>query len=386
MDIKTWKDAKKIKLPKWPSPTSTDALAYAARIKPLCDEISNNNIFNSNELRLAVVEYIEAIFEVAEEAMADYAGYKKEYGLVDFVDQEVKVLEQLKGNAEFKASLKERIKAIYVDEFQDTNPVQLAVYLKLDEAVDGVTTWVGDPKQAIYRFRGADPEFMEKVMGAISPENETTLPYSWRSKSTLVSFANELFAKAFPELEKKNAVRLQIDPAEKNKPERQGGTISVWRIGTDKESNYAVLLANRIAEGFAKGAWKHFGDVAVLFHDNKDCDKLAVELQKRGVPTSIGGKKLRDDLIANLAMCAYRYVYAPIDTVAREVLRVYCSGVEVPVIIDPNEIEAYSPIELFEKAIAEWRIGDYVRGSAAPERGLATLEAIRQLIREYEGN
>ena len=381
-DPKTWKDVKGIKLPKWPRQNAQ--VVYAAPVRPLYDELARIDILESKELQHDVIGYVKAVFDVAKVAMEEYEKYKKEYGLVDFVDQEVKVLTQLDENEDFRTALKSRVKAIYVDEFQDTNPVQLAVYLKLTEVVDGKTTWVGDPKQAIYRFRGADPVFVSKVMSEVRIED--TLPYSWRSKQNLVDFSNEVFAKVFPGLEAEGGVRLGIDPGEAQKPERQDGDIGVWQIESANVGEYASVLANRIALLFKNDPKRLYGDVAVLLRQNSECDKLAAELQKRGVPTSIGGKKLREDLIANLAMCAYRCEYSLGDTVALAVMKAYRPDVTVKTIEDPNELEAYSPIELFEKAAADWKIGDYVRGSESSERGLATIEALRQLCRDYEGN
>ena len=383
-DYTSWKVLKCVRLPDWPKEKSKKALAYAAPVRPLYDELARIDILESKELQHDVIGYVKAVFDVAKVAMEEYEKYKKEYGLVDFVDQEVKVLTQLDENEDFRTALKSRVKAIYVDEFQDTNPVQLAVYLKLSEVVDGKTTWVGDPKQAIYRFRGADPVFVSKVMSEVRIED--TLPYSWRSKQNLVDFSNEVFAKVFPGLEAEGGVRLGIDPEEAQKPERQGGDIGVWQIESANVGEYASVLANRIALLFKNDPKRLYGDVAVLLRQNSECDKLAAELQKRGVPTSIGGKKLREDLIANLAMCAYRCEYSLGDTVALAVMKAYRPDVTVKTIEDPNELEAYSPIELFEKAVADWKIGDYVRGSESSERGLATIEALRQLCRDYEGN
>jgi len=380
--VRTWKDVKALKVPSWPA--KKEAQRFFASLRPLYDQLTSLDVLKSNELQKEVTDFIERVFDVAAEAMNEYAHYKTEYGLVDFVDQEIKVLEFLDKSEEFREGLRSRVKAMYVDEFQDTNPVQLAVYLKLAETIDGKTTWVGDPKQAIYRFRGADYAFMAKVMDAIDSNTEP-LQHSWRSRRLLVDFASEVFAKVFPDLEAKNEVRLGIADSEKEKDTRIGGKIAVWQIESRAQTGYATGLANRIAKGFRDGEWKHYGDVAVLLHDNKECGLLAEELQKRGIPTSIGGTKLRDDLIANLAMCAYRYVYSVNDTIAKAVLEAYRPDVKPDEIDDPNALEAYTPLELFEKAVADWRIDDYVRGTDAPERGLATIEALRQLYRDYEG-
>lgn len=381
-DVRTWRDVKALRGAKWP--TRPNGQRYCESLRPVYDQLAGCDMLKSNGLQGDVVMFIGILFSVADKAMSAYARYKKEYGLVDFVDQEIKILELLNESEEFKANLRNRVKAIYVDEFQDTSPVQLAVYLKLAETIAGKTTWVGDSKQAIYRFRGADSAFMSKIMGALVPANTCTLSYSWRSRRNLVDFANEVFAKVFPDLEERGEVRLGLAAGEDARIGRQGGKIGVWQIQSTNSAEYAACLANRITSGFCKGEWKQYADVAVLLHDNSDCARLAEELQKRGVPTSIGGSKLRDDLVANLALCAYRYVYSH-DVVAKAVLDAYRPDVAPTDICDPTVLESYSPLELFEKAVVDWKIDDYARGSASPERELATIEALRQLCREYEG-
>ena len=81
-----------------------------------------------------------------------------------------------------------------VDEFQDTSPIQLALFSQLAECADRVV-WVGDVKQAIYGFRNADPDLITAAVR--HAEKSDTLNHSWRSVPDLVHFSNELFTQAF---------------------------------------------------------------------------------------------------------------------------------------------------------------------------------------------
>jgi ATP-dependent exoDNAse (exonuclease V) beta subunit len=93
-----------------------------------------------------------------------------------------------------------------VDEFQDTNPIQLSLFLALNELV-GRSIWVGDSKQAIYRFRGTDPLLMNEVVSLIGKTK--ILDCSWRSRKKLVEFTNAIFSEVFHEMNE-NKVCLDI--------------------------------------------------------------------------------------------------------------------------------------------------------------------------------
>ncbi len=109
--------------------------------------------------------YLQGLFGLAQAALQEYARRKLELGLIDFVDQEHLLLRVL-DHPEVQATLSEELDLLLVDEFQDTSPIQLAVFLKLARRAREVV-WVGDVKQAIYGFRGSDTALMQAVLDAL---------------------------------------------------------------------------------------------------------------------------------------------------------------------------------------------------------------------------
>ncbi len=95
-----------------------------------------------------------------------YAAAKRERSTVDFDDLELLTRDLLAGAPAAAASYAERFARIMVDEFQDTNPLQLEILGFLDR--DNVFT-VGDELQSIYGFRHADVERLPRAARAISP-------------------------------------------------------------------------------------------------------------------------------------------------------------------------------------------------------------------------
>ena len=107
-----------------------------------------------------ISNFIQSVFACAADAIADYQAWKAGRGLVDFIDMEVETLQLLR-MAHVRAAIADRIDYMLVDEFQDTRPMQLAIFTELASLVQR-SFWVGDPKQAIYGFRGASPDIIAR--------------------------------------------------------------------------------------------------------------------------------------------------------------------------------------------------------------------------------
>ena len=120
-------------------------------------------------------------FELAADSIEAFQTMKKQKGMLDFVDQEHRLFKLL-DHPHVKAALADELQVLFVDEFQDTSPIQLALFMKL-AALANQVIWVGDIKQAIYGFRGSDPKLMQAVLHGVTEGGGTTdvLKVSWRS-------------------------------------------------------------------------------------------------------------------------------------------------------------------------------------------------------------
>jgi ATP-dependent exoDNAse (exonuclease V) beta subunit len=110
-----------------------------------------------------------------QDLMDAYHALKEKLGRLDFVDLLIKVRDLLRDNKEVRGFLQQRFTHIFVDEFQDTDPLQMEILLLLsavDAAVNdprqvvpkpGKLFVVGDPKQSIYKFRRADVSLYQEV-------------------------------------------------------------------------------------------------------------------------------------------------------------------------------------------------------------------------------
>ena len=99
------------------------------------------------------------------------------------------------GGATLAARIRSRFRAALVDEFQDTDPIQYDVFRRVYHSTDGVLFLIGDPRQAIYAFRGADVfTYMDARRDAGG--STYTLAINQRSGPRLVEAVNTLFTRA----------------------------------------------------------------------------------------------------------------------------------------------------------------------------------------------
>ena len=122
-------------------------------------------------------------------------------GSLDFDDLLVKTRDLLRSHPEVLSEASgPPVKLVLVDEFQDTDPVQSEVLRRLGGAAftSGGVFVVGDFKQSIYRFRGAQPEIFKQLRAELPEAGRLVLSENFRSAPGILSFVNALFAEAFP--------------------------------------------------------------------------------------------------------------------------------------------------------------------------------------------
>ena len=268
-------------------------------------------------------EWTERLFDLARRALDNYQGLKAERGLMDFVDQEQLLLKLLE-RPEVANSIAEELDLLLVDEFQDTSPIQLALFLKLAE-LSGECIWVGDIKQAIYGFRGTDPDLMNAVTGELERSGNPVdiLPSSWRSRPALVKLANALFVPAFSSYLDAEQVRL--------KPQRQemltDAPLQFWEWQGDNTTQRAASLAKGVSDLLVSGIqvvdkWSNQpralrpGDIAILSRTNDKAAAYASALTERGIPVTLEQSGLLKTPEVHLALACLRYLVDQDDSLA----------------------------------------------------------------------
>ena len=247
---------------------------------------------------------------------------KRQLGAIDFTDQE-RLLLDLLDDPGVAQTLSEELDLLMVDEFQDTSPIQLALFLKL-AALATEVVWVGDVKQAIYGFRGSDTALMQAVVEALPSLGGTkeVLPYSWRSRPALVEFVNEVFGDAFAGIDRSD---VTLQP---KRPEFEGAVaVADWSLAGKNKGEIHLALAAGIARLVADRVQVvdrdtrqlrdiRLSDIAVLARANDTVVDIAATLRGAGIPSATQQPGLLGQPEAVLALACLRRLNDDRDTLA----------------------------------------------------------------------
>ncbi len=181
----------------WDSPETYATFRDAAKnLRDLIDEVRPLTTFEPNLAREAA-EIGGQLFSLADQVYRRYAESKQELNALDFNDLMSLACQLLADplRTGLKKSLSAQIDLLLVDEFQDTDPLQVELVRALcdDNVAGGKLFFVGDYKQSIYRFRGAEPDVFRTLRDQTALSGQLLLTRNFRSQPAILHFANALF-------------------------------------------------------------------------------------------------------------------------------------------------------------------------------------------------
>lgn len=244
------------------------------------------------------------------ELEAAYSAGKDKRGALDFEDLQAKTRDLLLRDEALRQACRERFAVVMVDEFQDTNPLQKELVSLI--CGDGQRLFiVGDPKQSIYLFRGADVSVFGHAQAEAARHGGQNLYFqeSFRSREGIIEFVNRLFKGVMQGGTEDFEVRY--GDGDILKPERKDwdGTPCVELMTVTGEGNSgekrrkeAQAVAARVYE-LVSGVGETtvcdrspddsnafiprrpaFGDIAILFRRFSNLKLFERELKKRRIP------------------------------------------------------------------------------------------------------
>ena len=366
---------------------------------------------------------LELVLTTAADSLDAYAAHKRALGLIDFVDQEVLALELLRSNPRVRAAVGARYRLLAVDEFQDTSPVQLAVFLELSRLIED-KIWVGDPKQAIYGFRDADPALMRGIIDALEAGGTVfgtgtvrNLEHSWRSSRAVIGLANALFTEVFADAAGADGGpdRVSLSVPDPRREAALDGRVEAWTAtgpGRASAKNHTAALADGVARMVAEGTDP--GAIAVLTRTNSAAEAVGAALADRGVPASGADRPMlstREGQILRAALACtldstdslaltelvsllpdhtahatwFADLAAQPDRVANRAL--LAQWWEDPSLAGLRAVRrsciGLTPVEMIDVLIDATDLSERVLGWSDPAARLATLDAVRHLAVTY---
>jgi exodeoxyribonuclease V beta subunit len=237
-------------------------------------------------------------------ATVDIAVRKERLGVVAFGDLLSIFHDALHGAAgeRLVEAIRTRFEAALVDEFQDTDPIQAGIFQRLFGEVPQRLFYIGDPKQAIYGFRGADVFTYLRVSQTAA--RTFHLDTNHRSDAKLVAAVNTLFGRgASPFIEKRIPFHpvFAAKPPEKRPLKINGearAPMRFWFWESDKDitakdalSDLPHVVASEIVRMLKVSRLEDRAllprDCAILCGTNGQCQEMQAALSERGVPSVV---------------------------------------------------------------------------------------------------
>ncbi len=258
-----------------------------------------------NELDEQAAAFLATLTGLARRTIERYRLAKRSAGLLDFTDLLDHAGRMLRDNPALRTRLAGQIRQLLIDECQDTDAFQVELLMTLvdpqrglkGEVPQGRLFLVGDAKQSIYRFRGAQLEVFEDLCQRLGPDRQEDLDLSFRSHAGVVEFVNHVFAPLMGPAYSPIRARREVLPAEHSVEillaRRDEGPIdSADQADRAQAAAVAQRIRRMVDDGERRvwdaqaGAWRavRWGDVAILFARMTNSLLYERELQRMEVP------------------------------------------------------------------------------------------------------
>jgi ATP-dependent helicase/nuclease subunit A len=378
-------------------------------------------------------EFTLGVYEAARLGLDAYDEWKRHRRVVDFVDMVDRAL-TLTESPEVRSELSHRLRLSVVDEFQDTSPLQLALFVRLHELA-GRSTWVGDRKQCIFEYAGADPTLMEGVTAWVRDSGGVLehLTSNWRSRPVLVDFFSRVFSTAFarhgyPASDVHAIARREADPGLDRLPPLGSWWLDAKSIPADMEAiahGVQRLLddpqATPVLDPITKQI-RHLepGDICVLVATNAEAEMLATALAAHGVNAGIARAGVLSTPEGVLVSAGLQYLLDRRDTLSasqidaltgfdRQTPDAWLGGLisahlerqraieggEEPTSPERStrvsklealrpDADALAPSEILDRVLSELDVAGFAARWPDPKQRLGNIDALRGLAAEYE--
>lgn len=290
-------------------------------IKLLINKFKEEGFFTNNQQKNdEILKYLTNFLSILTNFMQNYTEIKQKNNLIDFNDLN-RLMLKLMQNKQVLSELQQQFKYIFIDEYQDVNPLQDALINNL-LTTNTKLFLVGDVKQSIYGFRGANPNsFLNRLLN-YNKNNQLGKAYNmndnYRSNPKILNFVNDVFCRIMTETEadinylqdcviqpKRTDIedeKVQILLAKEEKKPLAQGLYSVKDSIEQEQTNGEAILVllsitKLIGTPFYDAKQKtirplEYKDIAILSRsvEDKEAKNLITFLQQNNVPLNLTSK------------------------------------------------------------------------------------------------
>ena len=213
-------------------------------------------------------------------------------------DQMISKLHEKKDDKELKNIITQRFKAVFIDEFQDTDKLQYEIFKSFfhsDSDQKTILFYIGDPKQSIYSFRNADPDTYLLARREVG-ENTWTMGTNYRSNQSLIDKFNIFFQKCenfhpFAHVKTNEEEQIQYQDIDSEDNVNSTNFDNPFCIHETEDSSikaiaeYTQELLNsdrKINDIYIKPK-----DIAIILRTNRECRLMKKKLERKGIPAIV---------------------------------------------------------------------------------------------------
>ena len=279
------------------------------------------------ELRMAAAApHLQTLAMLARDALARFAARKRREGVLDNNDLLVLVARAMEEHPDIAAAYANKFKLVMVDEFQDTDQMQVDMIKRIAGPGAVRLCTVGDAQQSIYRFRGADVSVYRRHLNAVrsaDPDGVIMLPDNFRSHADVLALVDRVFEQPsmfggeFMSLAPGRDEALVQDAFAADVPRiRVLQTTKAYSKGVPA-SEVTREQARRVAREFAelRDAGHPAGSMAVLLGRMTNAGVYAQALREQGLPCVVsGGSVFKDTPEAQMVLDLTRVAANPRNT------------------------------------------------------------------------
>ena len=236
----------------------------------------------------------------------EYTSIKQANHQLDFQDLELYTLKLLQRFPEVRQQLTRRWKHILIDEMQDTNDLQNEIISLLFDPRFTRLFAVGDPKQSIYRFRGANVSAFLKTVEQIRTEGGAVVEPldNFRSRPGILQFVNETFVDHFQK-------PIPYQPLRPTRSAKEAPAVLCMRISSPEKTDVLTLRKEealqmaQVIQKNCKEEGRSFGDFVILFQAFSDVPLYEQALKENEIPYRLFGGRafLQSQEVYDMMFC-----------------------------------------------------------------------------------